>query len=72
MYLKKMDLELEQINMKTIKQMLFIYNSLENGWNIQKKHNYYIFKKKHGGEKEIFNDDYLTRFIEENSNIKIS
>lgn len=65
-----MDMKIENINMKKLKEMFFLYNSLENGWNIQKKKNYYIFKKKHGGEKEIIDDTYLTKFIEENSNIK--
>jgi len=57
-------------NNKDIKKMIFIFNSLENGWIIKKQNGCYIFKKKHEGKKEIFKDNYLTRFVEENCNFK--
>ena len=47
------------------KKMCFIYNALENGWSIQKKGDAYCLIKKHGGKKEIFTDDYLSRYINE-------
>lgn len=69
-----MNLELDSIhielNKKTLKQMLFVMNALENGWTIHKKKELYIFSKKHEGKKEIFEDSYLTTFVEENSNIQ--
>jgi|TARA_Y100000992_G_scaffold297280_1_gene260652 hypothetical protein len=51
------------------KKMIFVYNALENGWTITKKENSYIFKKLHEGKKEIFLDNYLKRFVEENFDI---
>ena len=49
--------------------MLFLYNTLENGWTIKKKKKLYIFTKNHEGKKEVFLDDYLKRFMVENLNI---
>ena len=44
----------KSINISTIKvdaikmqKMVFIYNALEEGWNIEKKKDLYIFNKKH-------------------------
>jgi hypothetical protein len=59
-----------QYNQKTLKQMIFIYNALENGWKISKKNDSYIFSKKHCNKREVFKNTYLAKFIEENSNIK--
>ena len=63
------NLQLE-ISPKILKKMLFILNALENGWTINKKKELYIFKKNHEGKKEIYNENYLSTFIEENCNIK--
>jgi hypothetical protein len=49
--------------------MTFLYNALEDGWEIKKNDNKYIFVKKHEGKKEVFSDNYLRRFIENNFNI---
>ena len=48
----------------------FIWNALEDGWEIRKKDSSYIFTKQHEGKKEIFSDDYLRRFIVKNLNKK--
>ena len=48
----------------------FIYNALEDGWNITKKNDCYIFRKKHEQKKEVYLDSYLTKFIEKNSKHK--
>jgi hypothetical protein len=53
----------------TLKKMIFIFNALENGWSVTKNGTSYVFKKNHGGKKEIFLDDYLKRFMEENFSI---
>jgi hypothetical protein len=45
----------------------FIYNALENGWNIEKKDNFYIFRKKHENKREYYLDSYLNKFIEKQS-----
>lgn len=60
-------------NLNTIKvdaikmqKMVFIYNALEEGWNIEKKKDLYIFNKKHENKKEVYLDKYLKSFIEGN------
>lgn len=67
---KKIDKTLTDIDAKiddnTCKKMLFIYNSLQNGWSVNKVSDTYIFKKKHKGKKEIYQDNYLNTFIKEN------
>ena len=56
---------------KTIQKMLFIHNAIENGWTIQKKHNYYIFKKKHNNKIQYFDESYIDTFIKENSTLSL-
>ena len=65
----------KSINISTIKvdaikmqKMVFIYNALEEGWNIGKKKDLYIFNKKHENKKEVYLDEYLKSFIEGNIN----
>jgi hypothetical protein len=58
-----------KINMLTMQKMTFFYNALEDGWEIKKQGNKYIFTKKHEGKKEVFSEDYLKRFIKMNFDI---
>lgn len=62
----------EYTSIDTLKmhKMNFIYNALEQGWIIKKIEKYYIFKKKHDNNEEIFLDSYLSDFINENCIIK--
>ena len=57
------------IENKKMAKMLFIYNALENGWTIKKRDKNYLFRKKHEGKKEIFSNEYLSRFLGENFDI---
>lgn len=50
-----------------IHKMVFIMNALEKGWTIKKKEDKYIFTKKHENKKEIFQENYLERFVLDNS-----
>ena len=52
-----------------IQKMALLFNALEDGWNIEKKNDYYIFKKKHENKKEIYLDNYLKRFMVQNLDI---
>ena len=49
--------------------MAFLYNALEEGWEIKKNKDSYIFIRKHEGKKEIFLDSYLLQFVERNIDI---
>ena len=61
------------IDQDSIRKMVFIYNSLNNGWSVKKRNDSYVFTKKHEGRKEVFSDDYLKTFIVRNmNNVKLS
>jgi hypothetical protein len=49
-----------------LKKKDFIWNALEDGWEIKKNKDSYIFTKEHEGEKKVFSEDYLRRFIIKN------
>lgn len=55
-----------KLNKQLFTKMSFIYNAVQNGWNVRKKNDSYIFTKKHQGKKEVFLDTYLNDFVEEN------
>jgi hypothetical protein len=58
-----------QIPKKDFQKMVFITNAIENGWTIKKIDDSYIFTKKHEGKKEIFQSDYLEKFVESNLDV---
>jgi hypothetical protein len=52
-----------------LQKMTFIYNALENGWDIKKSEDKYIFTKNHEQKKEVYLESYLRTFLETNINI---
>ena len=58
-----------EINNLILQKMAFIYNALENGWDIKKNGEKYIFLKHHEGKKEVYLDSYLRQFLETNISI---
>ena len=50
-------------------KMLFFYNAINDGWNVRKNKDRYVFTKKHEGKKQIFDESYLLTFIKENLDI---
>jgi hypothetical protein len=48
------------------KKMSLMFNAIEDGWTIKKAANSYIFTKKHENKKEVFNEAYLTTFLQSN------
>lgn len=61
------------IDYLTLQKMVFFYNALEDGWEIKKNNDKYVFIKKHEGKKEVFSENYLKQFIDTNIDIsKIS
>ena len=57
------------IDNSTLKKLWFIYNALNDGWDVKKNGEKYIFSKKHEDEKEVYLDSYLQKFLETNINI---
>ena len=71
--MKNIDLSKINIDTKTFQKMIFIYNSIENGWDVKKKNDQYVFLKNHEGKRDVFTDAYLEKFIEASFDIsKIS
>lgn len=58
----------QNINMDELEfhKMKFIYNAIQSGWEVKLKNNNYIFKKKHNNQKEIYLENYIKTFVEEN------
>ena len=52
-----------------LQKMIFIYNALENGWDIKKVQDKYVFSKKHEQKMEVYLDNYLRKFLENNLDI---
>jgi hypothetical protein len=66
----KLDINIEQKN--DIYLMIFLMNTLENGWSIRKKNDEYVFRRKHEKQTEIYSDEYLVNFLKSNMNNIIS
>ena len=62
------DLENGNIKVDVIKfqKMLFLYNSLEDGWSVKKKNDSYVFTKHNENKKEVLEDSYLLKFMKTN------
>jgi len=58
-----------QFSKKEFQKMVFIINAIEKGWSVKKMEDSYIFTKKHEGKKEIFQNDYLEKFVETNLDV---
>ena len=58
-----------QMDNKKFQKMVFISNAIEEGWTVKKNHesDSYIFTKKHENRREIFQSDYLEKFIQQNA-----
>ena len=58
-----------EIDNFVLQKMSFIYNALENGWDIKKSREKYIFTKNHEHKREVYLDSYLRNFLETNMDI---
>ena len=61
--MNKIDLNKYCSNNKEMSKMVFIFNAIEDGWNVKKNKNSYIFSKHKSKEKQIFTEDFLNKFI---------
>ena len=65
----KINVENINLNMKNnynTYKMIFIFNSLENGWEVKKLENKYIFTKNIDGKREEYSENCLKSFISKN------
>tara|TARA_Y100000389_G_scaffold169414_1_gene175644 strand:- start:10 stop:216 length:207 start_codon:yes stop_codon:yes gene_type:complete len=61
--MNQIDLRKNCPNNKDLSKMLFIFNAIEDGWNVKKNNNSYIFSKHKSKEKQVFTEDFLNKFI---------
>ena len=59
----QIDIEKAILTPKAIQKLLFLSNALDNGWSIKKSKESYIFTKKHENKREVFQEDYLEKFV---------
>lgn len=59
----KIEINNADISNKDLSKMLFIFNAIEDGWDVKKKNNSYIFSKHKSKEKQVFTEDFLNKFI---------
>lgn len=54
-----------QMNRKEFQIMMFLYSAIQDGWKVKKnaESNTYVFTKKHENKREVFETDYLEKFI---------
>ena len=55
-----------KIDTVTFQKMIFLYNSIEQGWSVKKNNNSYVFSKKHENKKEVLENSYLLKFMKTN------
>jgi len=58
------------IDSVTFQKMMFLYNSINDGWTIKKRNDSYIFIKNHEGKREVFQDSYLMKFMQDNMDLE--
>ena len=65
------DLENETIKLDAIKfqKMIFIFNSIEQGWSVKKRKDSYVLTKNNEGKREVLEDSYLLKFMKTNLDI---
>jgi len=47
-------------------KMLFLFNSIEQGWSVKKRNDAYVFTKLHENKKEVLENSYLLKFMKTN------
>jgi len=55
--------DINKVDILTKQKMLFIFNSLENGWTVSKHDDNYIFTKNHNNSSEVLSEQFLKSFI---------
>ena len=64
--LKDLENDNVKVDVITFQKMIFLFNSIEQGWSIKKRNGAYVFTKSHENKKEILEDSYLLKFMKSN------
>jgi len=64
-------MELLHTDNRTSARMQFVDTALDNGWSVRKRKDKYVFRKKHNGHTKVFEESFLTEFVEEQSRANV-
>jgi len=64
--LKDLENESVKVDVITFQKMLFLFNTIEQGWSVKKRNDSYVFTKNHEGKKEVLEESYLMKFMKTN------
>ncbi len=64
--INKTGVDAAQVDCMTLQKMAFVYNAVQSGWSVRKTKGAYVFRRRHGGERQIYLDSFLKQFVEEN------
>lgn len=65
-YLKDIENQDFKIDPLKFQKMLFLFNTIEDGWSVKKKDDNYVFTKKNNNKKEVLKENYLMTFMKAN------
>lgn len=60
-----------EINLVKLHRLAMIQNAIDDGWRIEKRETSYIFSKPHEQQREIFEEDYLNKFLCDKLNLNV-
>lgn len=60
-----------EINLVKLHRLAMIQNAIDDGWRIEKRDTSYIFSKPHEQQREIFEEDYLNKFLCDKLNLNV-
>ena len=66
---KNLDTNNIKVDVIKFQKMIFLYNAIEQGWNVKKRDESYIFTKNHESKKEVFENSYLLKFMKSSLDI---
>jgi len=70
-----MDISIElgdhsSINVITLHKMALVYNAVQDGWNVKKRGDKYIFSKPHQNKREVMCEGFLKTFLRDSVDIR--
>ena len=65
------NMEMLHVDSASAARMQFVDTALDNGWSVRKRNDKYVFRKKHNGHTKVFEESFLTEFIEEQSRASV-
>lgn len=58
------------INVVTLHKMALVYNAVQDGWNVKKRGDKYIFSKPHQNKREVMCESFLKTFLRDSVEVR--